>query len=462
MLYFIFNRKVSFQNLRKIIKKLFLFTIIFTISISLISCSSNQSEKSEINLSTLKLSKDSESILKSLQPDKRIDCIMEIWSVLDRLSKDNDKKLLKDIEYLIQLSSTYNVESMLKFKSRYNDYKDGRLKLRNIMSTDPINIQQYKDQYWYSMILPIYTEKNRYEYPLKVNKDNLIEIAESEGYTHKIEGTSNQDKFTWRYKEITTTDNNTEKGKGDSFTVLTDFHENIIQVFIPPFKKLNVQPNELSEYMKKLSDEKSKVTLNNMVAFLQLSNIENNKYMQQICTKEELGKLTNFFHTLDLNKLKNNIKLLDNGFASLLLTVGDKELLIVGYINSVDISVANKNMQTSKYTKNIKTLFEEFMPEENKTKTSIQNALNIDNYKSNILSSSANNQAKSESLDQKHLILKGNINNNMNIHMNLILNKQEITGYYYYDNNKSNLELKGTYDDNNNIIVDEFSDNKNT
>lgn len=67
--------------------------------------------------------------------------------------------------------------------------------------------------------------------------------------------------------------------------------------------------------------------------------------------------------------------------------------------------------------------------------------------------------AKTNNLDEKQFSLVGNINGNLNIHMELSLNNGKITGTYYYDKYKQDLKLEGTYDSTNNVNLSEF-DNK--
>lgn len=64
-------------------------------------------------------------------------------------------------------------------------------------------------------------------------------------------------------------------------------------------------------------------------------------------------------------------------------------------------------------------------------------------------------------LDKKQFSMVGTINSNLNIHMKLEFNKKEVTGTYYYDKYKIDLNLRGTYDEGNNVNMNEFDEKGN-
>jgi len=344
-------------------KKVFLFLIMIIISGLLISCS-NKAESTKIDHNSI-ISKESDAIIKSLEPNKGIDDFFQIATVIEELPKDSDKQLIKNLEYLITKNHEYNVKKMDFIEEKLKSYKEGKLPVSSIISTEDDKIRQYKYQYWYNMILPIYRDKNSYEYPLKVNIENLGSLAKSDGYVYKIqdEGKSD-DSFTWYYKKVTESNSTKAKGEGIHFAFLTDSHGNIREVYLPPISELDISADKLNEYFKKNPDEKSELTLNNMPLLLKSSNIENNKYMKQILTAEELKNVSVFFNNIDSIVLKSSNRL-DNGYISLTADVGDKRLLIVAFINSLDISVSNKKQYDSKYVNDIKVLNNEFTPKEN-------------------------------------------------------------------------------------------------
>lgn len=327
-------------------------------SLLLISCSSGAKD-AQIDHS-LYISKESDAIINSLEPNSKIDDFFQIAAVLNRLSKDSNKQITADLDYLIQKSQEYNVKTV---EEKLNLYKDGKLPLTILTSPKDDKIKQYKYQYWYSMILPIYTGKNSYEFPLKVNMEKLISTAKSEGYTYKIEGEDKTDNFTWYYKEITT-NNNRNVGKGDSFTFLSDFHGNIMEIFIPSAAAINISNDALTEFLQKPSEEKDEIALSNMPLLLQKSNIHNNSYMKQILTEDELNKTEKLFNNIDLNTLKSKSKS-KNGIVHFLADIGDKRLLVVNNIYKLDISIYNKNKDTSKYVNEMNVLVNEFVPKDN-------------------------------------------------------------------------------------------------
>lgn len=68
-------------------------------------------------------------------------------------------------------------------------------------------------------------------------------------------------------------------------------------------------------------------------------------------------------------------------------------------------------------------------------------------------------ESNPDSLDEKEFLMSGAINNKLNIHMKLNFNKKEVIGTYYYDDYKTDIKLKGVYDNDNNIIVNELDNN---
>jgi hypothetical protein len=87
----------------------------------------------------------------------------------------------------------------------------------------------------------------------------------------------------------------------------------------------------------------------------------------------------------------------------------------------------------------------------------------IDNN-SNSVSSNGDKQvtqeAKADNLDQKELSMIGTINSNLNLHMKLSFNKNEVTGTYYYDSySTQSLKLKGIYDKDSNVVMNESDSN---
>lgn len=83
---------------------------------------------------------------------------------------------------------------------------------------------------------------------------------------------------------------------------------------------------------------------------------------------------------------------------------------------------------------------------------------NIENF--NIQLIKKIEDSKSNNLDQKELSMIGTINSNLNVHMKLNFNKNEISGTYYYDKyNTQSLKLSGVYDKDNNISMNELDSN---
>ncbi len=331
-------------------RRYFIITSAFLLCLLLSSCSNTENKKVD---PTSIISNDCYTIIKPLEPDKRIDDFFKIASVLQELPNKTDKELPNDLNFLIEKSYEYNVTTV---EDRLERIKDG--KMSSIGLKDNSNIRLYKYQYWDAMILPTFTDKNSYEYPLEINLDSIISIANSDGYLNKIVSTSNADKFTWYYKDVKITNNNIS-GKGSSFAVLTDFHGNIMEVFIPPING-------------------SYSTINNLPLLIKNSNLQDNKYLREILTKDELQKASMYFYDVNQNVLEKYIMVNENGVSALIANVGDKKILFVNNNNHLDISVANKNEQNSKYVKDLNTLRYMFTPEENKPKESNYKPLEID------------------------------------------------------------------------------------
>lgn len=90
-------------------------------------------------------------------------------------------------------------------------------------------------------------------------------------------------------------------------------------------------------------------------------------------------------------------------------------------------------------------------------------AKEIDNNSNSVSSNSdkqVTQEAKASNLDQKELSMIGTINSNLNLHMKLSFNKNEVTGTYYYDTySNQSLKLKGVYDKDSNVVMNELDSN---
>ncbi|MBW9150480.1 hypothetical protein K2F40_16170 [Clostridium sp. CM028] len=79
----------------------------------------------------------------------------------------------------------------------------------------------------------------------------------------------------------------------------------------------------------------------------------------------------------------------------------------------------------------------------------------------NKLNNNSNGEVKESYLDQKELSMSGAINRNLNVHMKLFFNSNEVSGTYYYDKYKTDIILKGVYDMDNNVTMNELDNNEN-
>ncbi|MBZ9607158.1 hypothetical protein G9F73_004860 [Clostridium estertheticum] len=104
-----------------------------------------------------------------------------------------------------------------------------------------------------------------------------------------------------------------------------------------------------------------------------------------------------------------------------------------------------------------------------KLKSTINSNIAEDNIELKVsLANKFNNNSNGElkefdldNLDQKELSMSGTINRNLNVHMKLFFNSNEVSGTYYYDRYKTDIILKGVYDMDNNVTMNELDNNEN-
>lgn len=83
-------------------------------------------------------------------------------------------------------------------------------------------------------------------------------------------------------------------------------------------------------------------------------------------------------------------------------------------------------------------------------------------YNTFIMSSEGDQEVTEvDNFNQRQFSMIGNINGNLPVHMKLYFNKNEVSGTYYYDSHKTEINLKGVYDRANNITIKEFEKNGN-
>lgn len=349
-----------------------------------------------------KLSNDVKQILKDIGPDERIDDYIIVYNITGDF--DDEKKISdSDLETLSNLANKWDVEKYKNLKTKFS-----------------INLAFY-----YKLIVPTYYENA----PYKINNLNadIININQS----FKLRGYSFVDPWDIDspVKKIKFYLNSDLKGiyNGYAYNEVDKSFE-YISVSLAKTGREWGEPEYSNHLSKSVSEQQSiiyKIFAEDLNKYTSLSE---NLSLQWIFTSEELKLMSWFFSQIDEKQIQDYDQPSEEPAKQIIgnwlgYTVGNKIVSIFYSINSLDMSISNKDQYNSEFEIKIKLLEAALIGEE--VNSPIYDVINLEDlYATNKLSSSLNKEEALKILESKVELSEGYYFTDGTL--------REINGNYYF------------------------------